>query len=165
MKKRTIKSWFIHWKKFNSFAFNEGVWKFRYIFHDVDKPCLRLIGMSSEKIEDYHKTRSNHHLEYKNPNKIDYNAVIINWETSKSAIEILNSEIIERGDSINVDKLINTLITLIPNFTVAHKGNKKVEVIKYRNGRLIDHEFTSNVPSNSILISNTLIKKLCRNKK
>lgn len=35
--------WFAHWKAFNMVALQLGHWKFKYLFHDIEKPWLMLL--------------------------------------------------------------------------------------------------------------------------
>ena len=44
-----FKYWFAHWCAFNMTALNLGVWKFKYLFHDIEKPWLMLFLV---KVED-----------------------------------------------------------------------------------------------------------------
>ena len=38
----TFPYWFAHWCAFQMTALNLGIWKFKYLFHDWEKPWLRL---------------------------------------------------------------------------------------------------------------------------
>jgi hypothetical protein len=74
--------WFAHWCAFNMTALNLRCWKFKYLFHDFEKPWLKLF-MSYESLQKFHRKHNRHHLEYKNPNKIDWEAMVIDWECSR----------------------------------------------------------------------------------
>ena len=39
--------------------------------------------MSYETLQKFHRKHNRHHLEYKNPNKIDWEAMVIDWECSR----------------------------------------------------------------------------------
>lgn len=75
--------WYYHWKAFNLTAFHLGCWKFKYLFHDIEKPWLMLLWRSYIRVQHYHREHSNHHLEYKYKDKIDWEAVVIDWECSR----------------------------------------------------------------------------------
>ena len=76
-----------HWCAFQMTAINLRVWKFKYLFHDWYKPWLKMFGVPYKKIQKFHKTHSNHHLEHlnlcSNPHKFDWEALIIDWECSQ----------------------------------------------------------------------------------
>lgn len=75
--------WYYHWKAFNLTAFRLGCWKFKYLFHDIEKPWLMLLWRSYIRVQYYHRAHSNHHLEYEYKDKIDWEAVVIDWESSQ----------------------------------------------------------------------------------
>lgn len=78
--------WFAHWCAFNMTALNLRKWKFKYLFHDWYKPWLRLF-MSYDKVQQFHRSHSKHHLEYldivNDPYIIDWEAMMIDWECSR----------------------------------------------------------------------------------
>lgn len=76
--------WFNHWKAFNTVAKDLGVWKFKYLFHDIEKPWLKLF-MSYAKVQKLHREHNAHHLEYKYASSkgYDYEAMVIDWECSR----------------------------------------------------------------------------------
>lgn len=85
-----FKYWFAHWCAFQMTALNLGVWKFKYLFHDMEKPFLLyfymwICGMKHEdaykKVQKFHRKHNRHHIEY-DKNK-DYDAMIIDWECSR----------------------------------------------------------------------------------
>lgn len=87
----TFKYWFAHWCSFQMTALNLKCWKFKYLFHDFEKPWLLywymwIRRMSHEdaykKVQYYHRTHSSHHLQYKGKKK-DYVAMMIDWECSR----------------------------------------------------------------------------------
>lgn len=65
---------------------NLGVWKPKYLLHDWYKPWLKMFGVPYKKIQKFHRINSSHHLEYldyKHPHKLDWMAMIIDWECSQ----------------------------------------------------------------------------------
>ena len=76
-----------HWCAFQMVALNLGVWKFKYLFHDWYKPWLKMLGIPYKKIQRFHRTHSNHHLEWLivggSPKNFDWEALIIDWECSR----------------------------------------------------------------------------------
>jgi len=74
---------FAHWCAFNMTALNLGVWKFKYLFHDVDKPFLMIwFGGDYTKTRNWHKEHNRHHLRYKGKRDYDWEAMVIDWECS-----------------------------------------------------------------------------------
>ena len=83
--KSSFPYWFAHWCSFQLCALNLGVWKFKYLFHDCEKPWLRLIWPYN-KVQKGHRTHNSHHLEYglkDGFDKIDWKALMIDWECSQ----------------------------------------------------------------------------------
>ena len=72
--------WFAHWCAFNMVALVCKRWKFKYLFHDIEKPWLKLF-MPYEKVQKFHRLHSRHHLEY--PGERDWEAMVIDWECSR----------------------------------------------------------------------------------
>ena len=75
--------WYYHWKAFNLTAFHLGCWKFKYLFHDIEKPWLMLFWKNYFRVQSYHRSNSKHHLEYEDFDKIDWEALVIDWECSR----------------------------------------------------------------------------------
>ena len=75
--------WYYHWKAFNLTAFHLGCWKFKYLFHDIEKPWLMLFLRDYEKVQTWHRVHNKHHIEYPNILDIDWEAVVIDWESSQ----------------------------------------------------------------------------------
>lgn len=84
--------WFAHYCAYNMTALNCKAWKFKYLFHDIEKPFLRLI-LPYEKVQKIHRKHNKHHPEWlenkigkkynsKFLNKVDYEGMIIDWECS-----------------------------------------------------------------------------------
>lgn len=78
----SFKYWFAHWCAFQMTALNLKCWKFKYLFHDIEKPWLKLF-LTYDKVQHIHRTLNNHHLQYKHPNRIDWKAMVIDWECSR----------------------------------------------------------------------------------
>ena len=77
--------WFAHWCAFQLTALNLRIWKFKYLFHDCEKPWLRLIW-PYKKVQSFHRFHNKHHLEYgleHGFDKIDWEALMIDWECSE----------------------------------------------------------------------------------
>lgn len=78
--KSSFKYWFAHWCAFNLCALNLRVWKFKYLFHDIEKPWLKLF-LPYEKVRKIHRKHNAHHYEYKG--KWDAEGMVIDWECSR----------------------------------------------------------------------------------
>lgn len=97
----TFPYWFAHWCAYQMTALNCGAWKFRYLFHDMEKPFLKLF-LPYKKVQKIHRNSNRHHPEwlesrlerqsrkcgnglgsyqvYKLLDKFDYDGAIIDWE-------------------------------------------------------------------------------------
>lgn len=75
----SFKYWFAHWSAFQMVALNLGIWKFKYLFHDIEKPWLKLF-LSYPKVQRLHRRNNRHHISFKNPERIDWVALVIDWE-------------------------------------------------------------------------------------
>lgn len=78
----TFSYWFWHWLAFNDIARKYGVWKFHHIFHDIEKPFLRIL-FPYKKVQQWHRRNHKHHLEYKHPEKRNWVDMVIDWECSR----------------------------------------------------------------------------------
>lgn len=76
-----FKYWFAHWCAFNMTALNLGVWKFKYLFHDIEKPWLKLLWGDYKKVQKWHRLHNSHHMEY--PGDWDGEAMVLDWECSR----------------------------------------------------------------------------------
>ena len=72
---------FAHWCAYQMTALNLGIWKFKYIFHDFEKPWLMLLWRDYKKVQAWHRKHNKHHMEYEG--KWDAEAMIIDWECSR----------------------------------------------------------------------------------
>ena len=82
--KSSFPYWFAHWCSFQLCALNLGIWKFKYLFHDCEKPWLKLF-LPYKKVQKWHREHNKHHLEYGLKygfNKVDWYALMIDWECS-----------------------------------------------------------------------------------
>jgi len=80
----SFKYWFAHWCGFQLTALNLGIWKSKYLLHDIEKPWLKLLWKGDyKKVQAWHRTHNNHHLEYgleHGWDAIDWEALMIDWE-------------------------------------------------------------------------------------
>lgn len=73
--------WFWHWLAFNDCAREWKVWSFHHLFHDIEKPFLRLI-FPYRLVQKWHRRNNAHHLEYRHPEKRKWVDMVIDWEAS-----------------------------------------------------------------------------------
>lgn len=106
----TFSYWFAHWCAFQMVALDLHIWKPKYLFHDIEKPWLRLF-MPYKRVQEYHRSHSSHHIEYLRnhlPYQLDLEAMVIDNECSRftkqsaplTAIEFCRQEI----DKLNAKK-------------------------------------------------------------
>lgn len=80
----SFKYWFAHWCGFQLTALNLGIWKPKYLLHDIEKPWLKLLWNGNYKrVQTWHRNHNSHHLEYGLKNgwhKIDWEALMIDWQ-------------------------------------------------------------------------------------
>lgn len=81
--KSTFKYWFAHWRAFNLTAMLLSVWKFRFLFHDIEKPFLMFIWRDYPRVRAFHRTHARHHWAYKGKKPYDYLGMVIDWECSR----------------------------------------------------------------------------------
>lgn len=81
--KHPFKYWFAHWCAYQMTALNCGAWKFKYLFHDIEKPWLELFWKDHKRVKEWHRKHNIHHIEYPGKRKKDYEAIVIDWECSK----------------------------------------------------------------------------------
>ena len=78
--------WWNHWKAFNLVAMKLGVWKPKWLLHDVEKPWLKLFWGDYKRVQKWHKHHNNHHVFYgrrNGLNKVDWLGAVIDWECSR----------------------------------------------------------------------------------
>ncbi len=95
----TFAYWFAHWCAFNMVALNCRAWKFKYLFHDWEKPWLRLF-LPYDKVQKFHRTHSRHHLEYRG--KKDYEGMVIDWECGRFTKEASPLTAREESDRLHM---------------------------------------------------------------
>lgn len=98
--------WFAHWCAFNMTALNLGVWKFKYLFHDIEKPWLMWLWNEYSRVQKFHRKHNRHHLEYEGDKEYDFEAMVIDWECSrftKSASPLTAREEYEKNISNSPD--------------------------------------------------------------
>lgn len=85
-----FKYWFAHWCAYQMTALNLGGWKFKYLFHDIEKPFMLYFYMwicrmnhedAYKRVQKWHRFHRKHHIEYNG--KKDYDAMVIDWECSR----------------------------------------------------------------------------------
>lgn len=97
----TFSYWFAHWAAFQMTALNCRAWRFKYLFHDCEKPWLKML-FPYERVQSIHRNSRNHHPEWLEKklrdfyqkygilpdsyvsymlDKFDYNGAIIDWES------------------------------------------------------------------------------------
>lgn len=82
----SFRYWFEHWKAFNYTAYKLGVWKPKYLLHDIEKPWLKLIWKDYKKVQKWHRYHSSHHMQYAYTHgfdKIDWLGMVIDNECSR----------------------------------------------------------------------------------
>jgi len=94
--------WFAHWCAYQLVALDLGVWKPKYLLHDILKPWMKLWYRGNyPKVQHHHRTTNKHHLEYGRLHgwdKVDWTALAIDWECSGlSKSEALNDARQELG--------------------------------------------------------------------
>lgn len=75
--------YFAHLFAYNMTALNLKCWKWKYLLHDIEKPWLKLLWGNYQKVREWHRKNNRHHLTYKDPNNIDWEAMILDWECSR----------------------------------------------------------------------------------
>ena len=83
--KSSFSYWFYHWLAFNYTAWKLGVWKPKWLLHDIEKPWLKLIWGDYLRVRKWHKHHNSHHIFYGRRygmNKIDWLGAVIDWECS-----------------------------------------------------------------------------------
>lgn len=95
----SFKYWFAHWCAFNMTALVLRHWRFRHLFHDIEKPWLRLF-LPYKKVQKLHRYHAPHHQEYFLKNGwLHWDDLIIDWECSrftKEAAKLDANDVIEK---------------------------------------------------------------------
>ena len=80
----TFKYTFAHWCAYNMTALNLGVWKIKYLLHDVEKPFLKLLFKDYNVAQKWHREHNKHHMEwFLNHGVCDFDAMVIDYECSR----------------------------------------------------------------------------------
>lgn len=118
----TFPYWFAHWCAFQMTALNLKAWKPKYLFHDVEKPWLMLLWNDYRRVQKFHREHSRHHLEYKGKKRLDYEAMVIDWECSRFTKESSpktayqeTMELIEKYPEKKV-MLLNNVLPILEDF-------------------------------------------------
>lgn len=125
----TFSYWFAHWCAFQMVALNLHIWKFKYLFHDIEKPWLKLFT-SYDNVQRIHRSHSKHHIEWlrnagrtdKWP-KLDIDALIIDNECSRftkvsspfTAVQYLMKKRATYQEYLSetpTDKYLNTMVSI-----------------------------------------------------
>lgn len=78
-----FKYWYAHWKAFNKVARQCHAWKFKYLFHDIEKPLMMLFGKDFESVQKWHVDHKAHHPQNKPFSKVDVEGMLIDWECGR----------------------------------------------------------------------------------
>ncbi len=82
----TINYWLNHWLAYNLVAMKLGVWKPKWLLHDIEKPWLKLFWGDYKRVQKWHKHHNKHHVfsgRRYGLNKVDWLAAVIDWECSR----------------------------------------------------------------------------------
>lgn len=123
----SFKYWFAHWAAFQMVALNLGIWKPKYLFHDFEKPWLKLF-LKYSTVQKFHRKNNRHHLSFKSPSRIDWVALVIDWEccrftkaecplnareTYEAAISGRGMEVLGRDIEPEMKQLMETNIPIV----------------------------------------------------
>lgn len=158
--------WFAHWCAFQLTALNYKRWKPKYLFHDIEKPWLKLF-LSYKKVQRIHNKHNKHHLLYYFIHeKADWEAMIIDWECGRltkqqcprNAVDeyyrifdeferyINNDEVFdnksiiyfeEHKDKFDKEKLRSLIACAYINMKVTFETKFGIKVIKYNEKYLL----------------------------
>lgn len=111
----SFRYWFYHWYAYQLTALHLKHWKFKYLFHDIEKPWLRLLWKGDyKKVQEWHRKHNSHHVEYMLINNhYDPEAMIIDWECSrftKKAGQLNAADTLEMECEKMINKGINRYI-------------------------------------------------------
>lgn len=82
----SFKYWYYHWRNYNLVALKLGVWKPKWLLHDIEKPWLKLFWGDYKKVQKWHKHHNKHHIfsgRRYGLNKVDWLAAVLDWECSR----------------------------------------------------------------------------------
>lgn len=120
--KSSFAYWFAHWKSFQLTAMLLGVWKFKFLFHDIEKPFLMAIWKDYPRVRQFHRTHARHHWAYAGNKGYDYLAMVIDWECSRyskadaqmTAYETYNYELQKFMKANDTDKIKKLQLYVFP---------------------------------------------------
>ena len=82
----TFRYWWNHYTAYNVVAMKLGVWKPKWLLHDIEKPWLKLFWGDYKRVQKWHKHHNKHHIfsgRRYGLNKINWLAAVIDWECSR----------------------------------------------------------------------------------
>lgn len=102
----TFKYWLAHYCAYQYVALKYHCWRLKYIFHDIEKPWLRLF-LPYQTVQKIHRKIHSHHPDNKLYIDIDFEGVIIDWECSRftktdspyTAVEMVENYINEHKEN------------------------------------------------------------------
>lgn len=108
----SFRYWFYHWYAYQLTALHLKHWKFKYLFHDIEKPWLKLLWKGDyKKVQEWHRKHNSHHTEYMfRKHHYDPEAMVIDWECSrftKKAGQLNAYETLEMECEKMIDKGVN----------------------------------------------------------
>ena len=119
----TFAYWFAHWCAYQMTALNMKCWKFKYLFHDIEKPWLKLF-FNYKTVQKIHNKYNSHHListlcGYTG----DWEAMIVDWECSRFT---------KQNSPLNAAEQYNKEFTDLETFFMTYhtNDNKTAEYIK-----------------------------------
>lgn len=95
--------WFYHWRNYNLVAMKLGVWKLKWLLHDIEKPWLKLFWGDYKRVQKWHKHHNKHHIFYGRRgglNKVDWLAAVLDWECSRYSKTAASKTALEQANSI-----------------------------------------------------------------
>lgn len=120
-----------HVAAFNMVAALCRCWKFKYLFHDFEKPFLMLLWHDYKRVQKYHRNHNSHHLEYTGAH--DYISMCIDWECSKytkSNSQLNCTQTIVWYIKRNIPEELSVLYSDIPNYKVSSAFIDTWEIVK-----------------------------------
>ena len=77
----TFPYFWAHWCAVQMTALILGLWKPRFLFHDILKPFHIWFVKDYKKVQKYHRAHARHHLTYAGDRKkIDWEMMLVDWE-------------------------------------------------------------------------------------
>jgi len=82
----SFKYWWNHYLAYNLVSVKLGVWRPKWLLHDIEKPWLKLFWRDYKRVQKWHKFHNKHHIfsgRRYGLNKVDWLAAVIDWECSR----------------------------------------------------------------------------------